>query len=96
MEVIWNLSAIHDLQKIHSYIKDYSEHYAAKVVDDILDASQSLANFPRQGRIVPGSPRPETREIAVYSYRIIYRVHEKTLRILVLVHSRRDFDPKGL
>ena len=93
MEVKWNRSAIRDLKKIHDFIKVDSAFYGAKVMADILDASQGLAKFPKLGRIVLGTSRPETREIFIYSYRLIYRVHENVVRVLVLVHSRRDFDP---
>lgn len=63
---------------------------------DILDASEKLARFPRQGKSVPGALRTGTREIPVYSYRMIYRVHLQTVRILVLVHSRQNFQPSPL
>ena len=96
MEIKWNLSAVRDLQKIYGYIKEDSPFYAAKVVGDVLDASQSLAKFPKQGRIVPGTTRAETREIFIFSYRLIYRVDKNVLRILVLVHGRRNFDPSEI
>ena len=91
MVVKWNKSAIRDLHKIYLYIAEYSSYYAKKVTIDILNASENLAKFPKQGKLVPGVTKADTREILVYSYRMIYRVHQRNVRILLLVHSRQDF-----
>jgi len=90
MVVKWNKSAIRDLHKIYLYIADHSPYYAKKVVSDILDMSEYLSRFPKQGKTVDGASRPETRELQIYSYRMIYRVHKQTVRILLLAHSRQN------
>lgn len=91
MVVQWNKSAIRDLHKIYLYIVDYSPYYAQKVVSDILDLSEQLGVFPKQGKLVEGASRAETREISISPYKMVYRLEKQTIRILMLVHERQNF-----
>lgn len=34
---------------------------------------------------------PEIREIIIYSYRLIYKVEPKGIKVLALIHGRRNF-----
>ncbi len=44
------------------------------------------------GRVVPEYGDPSIRELIVHHYRFIYRVDDKELAILTIVHSRRLLD----
>ena len=88
--VTWTNSARSDLHKIYAYIADYSRYYAQKVKNDILDLSETLANFPNKGRVVPEADRSEIREVLIYSYRVIYKVKAQNILVLMVLHSRRD------
>lgn len=91
--VIWSIPAKDDLKTIHDYISKDSKIYARKVVDDIIEKTELLNNFPKLGRIVPEISISSVREIFVYSYRIIYEVKEKDINIITLVHFSKNFKP---
>ena len=89
--VIWTKPARDDLKSIHDYIKEDSEFYAERVVELIVEKTESLPNFPRRGRKVPEFENDSIREIKVYSYRLIYEISNGDIIILTIVHSARDF-----
>ncbi|MBA3582649.1 MAG: type II toxin-antitoxin system RelE/ParE family toxin [Gammaproteobacteria bacterium] len=88
--VIWTLSAKQDLRQIYNFIASDSVHYAKKVTDDIYAKPNTLDLLPRLGRIVPEINDETLREISVYSYRIIYQIHQKNIYVLTIIHRRRD------
>jgi toxin ParE1/3/4 len=48
-----------------------------------------LAQFPRSGRMVPEFGDENVRELIVYSYRVIYRIHEQEAVIAAVIHGKR-------
>ena len=89
--VKWTTPARQDLKQIHDYIAKDSKFYAKKVSDEILEKSENLKLFPQMGRIVPEIGDPNVRELIVYSYRLIYEILPEEIRILALIHGKRDF-----
>jgi len=88
--VIWSDEAVEDPQHISDYIARDSHHYAAAVVRRIVKSTRRLSRYPRSGRIVPEVGDQRFREILVYSYRIIYRVDERTVTIEAIAHGKRS------
>ena len=93
--VAWTLQAKEDLKAIHDYIARDSKFYAKIVTNDILSKSNYLSNYPFRGRKVPETNDPQIREVPVYSYRLIYWVTEKSIFILAVIHSKRNFTAKS-
>jgi plasmid stabilization system protein ParE len=60
------------------------------VRQEIMSATRRLADFPLSGRVVPEVGTEEYREIIVRDYRIIYRATVQQVRIVTVVHGRRD------
>jgi plasmid stabilization system protein ParE len=89
--VIWSIPAKEALKQIHDFIGKDSEFYSQKVVDDIILSTEQIEHFPKSGRIVPEILEENTREIFIYSYRIIYEINEANITILNIVHGSRDF-----
>lgn len=89
-KVVWSYEAASDLESLAEYIARDSAFYAAAFVQEIIDASRSLDNFPERGRIVPEAGSPNIRELFVREYRLIYSIEEKRAVILGLVHGKRD------
>lgn len=89
--VKWSLPAKLHLKHIKDYIALDSEYYAKKVVNDIKDKSKLLKDFPRLGRIVPEINHEKFRELIIYSYRLVYKIVQKDIEILAIVHSKQDF-----
>lgn len=89
--VIWSIPAKEALRQIHEFIGNDSEFYSQKVVDDIIHATEQIELFPNSGRVVPELSDERTREIFIYSYRIIYEISTDDVTILNIVHGARNF-----
>jgi toxin ParE1/3/4 len=88
-EVVWSPRAIEDVEAIALYISADSIAYAATVVKKILDTTRKLSSFPFAGRAVPEFDNDNIREQFAYSYRIIYRIQDKTVTIAAVIHGKR-------
>jgi len=88
--VRWTHSSKLDLKHIFDYIAKDSVYYAKKVVNNIVDKADYLADFPNLGRKIEEIDDDNLREIIVYSYRVIYRVDEDGVNILAIVHCKRE------
>jgi len=93
--VVWSPEALKDVDDIASYIARDSVFYAAAVVQKILDTSRELKDFPQIGRIVPELSDEAIRERFVYSYRLIYQIHDEEILIVAIVHGKRLLDSLG-
>jgi len=78
-----------DLLEIWLYFFEMSEEAAERVVDEITEKYDLLAEFPFMGR-----RRTEFggryRSLAVRNYVIFYRVSEEALEISRVLHGARD------
>ena len=89
--VKWSEPAKRDLKQIHDYIAKDSKYYAKKVAQNIVAATEELVKFPKTGRIVPEIGEINVRELFVYSYRLIYEISTDRIKILAIIHGKRDF-----
>ena len=90
--IIWSPEAIEDLESIGEYIERDSFHYAKTVISKIITSTDNLGNFPEIGRMVPEIAKKFIREIFLYSYRIIYLIDNNVIKILGIIHGKRDFN----
>jgi toxin ParE1/3/4 len=88
--VIWSVPAQLDLHAIHDYIAIESRYYAIKVIEEIVELSETIEFFPERGRIVPEYEDSTVRELFLYSYRLIYEIRKKDAYILAVIHGTRD------
>jgi toxin ParE1/3/4 len=89
--VIWADPAKSDLRAIHDFIASDSKYYAKKVIQDILDRTDVLEEYPMAGRKVQETDDENIREIFAYSYRILYEIKSEKVHIIGIIHGRRDF-----
>lgn len=89
LKVVWSPEAIEDLESIVEYIGRDSEFYARAVATKIVEMARSIESFPRIGRVVPELDDETIRERFIYSYRIIYLVHESRVLIAAVIHGSR-------
>ncbi len=90
--VDWTESAKRDLKKIYDYIATESPHYARIEVSSIVSRADILDAFPQMGRMIPEIMQASARELIVPPYRIMYRTTPDGVKILAVIHSKRDFD----
>ena len=88
--VTWTARARADLKSIHDYIAKDSPINAKRVVREMHRKAEGLAETPHFGRVVPELRDSEIREIAAYSWRLIYHVLDARVFILAVIHKRRQ------
>jgi toxin ParE1/3/4 len=90
VEIRWTKQAIHDIDNIAEFISKDSEHYAKIQVQRFFESTKVLARFPTAGKIVTEKQDPLIREILVGSYRVIYKIINKSkIDVLTVHHSKR-------
>jgi toxin ParE1/3/4 len=95
--VVWTDPGFESLEDARRYIAQHSRRTALSVVERIVQATRQLETFPDSGRLLPDSDEPDVREIIVVGYRVIYRVIDDDVEILLVRHgSRRLGDIPGL
>lgn len=93
MNVHWTEAALADAKAIEQYIARHSVIYARRMVERILDRTALLADFPHLGPVVEEYGDESLREVLEYPYRIIYRVLEKQIDVIAVVHGARRLPP---
>jgi len=90
MRVIWSKRAREDLEEIANYIAQDKPQAAANWLRDVQDSAVLLSTFPSSGQVLEEKNDPSYRVLLIGMYRLIYRVTETSVEIL-LVHrtSRR-------
>ena len=88
--VRWTETAAQDLEEAAAFIARDSQSYAAALVRETQEASQTLRMFAERGRMVPEIGASDVRELFVRNYRLIYRVTADRVFILAFVHGARD------
>lgn len=98
MKVEWQPTAIEHLVSIHEFIARHSKRYARQMVHRLTARSKQLGRFPQSGQIVPEFADPALREVCEGAYRIIYRVGERKVSVVAVVHAAQaglpDWDDK--
>lgn len=78
-----------DLAEIGDYIAEDDEDRARSFVEELHEASLSLADFPERYAVVPGYRDLGVRSRSHGPYMIFYRIKD-SVQVLRVVHGRRD------
>lgn len=88
-QVIWTDKALAGVTTIVAWISNDSPRAAARVADKLMDAGDSLDQFPERGRPISA----DRRELIVMApYLIRYRVEHDQVTILEVRHAARKPD----
>jgi plasmid stabilization system protein ParE len=78
-EIVWLPESLDDLQRLHGFIAEHNATAAAQAVSTLLDAVESLRDFPEKGR--PWDAEPDFRSLSVRfgarGYVVRYRLFEE-------------------
>jgi plasmid stabilization system protein ParE len=90
--VIWDEKAKESLKEITLFIKEESPTAAKKVRTELLKLTASLNKMPERFSVEPYLEHKgkEYRSVVKWSYKIVYRVGEKEVRILEIIHTSRN------
>ncbi len=87
--VKWSEEAIADLKFIYfNLLQRNSKAASEKIRNDIFHASRGIV-FPEQYQL--DEIHAKYRRIVVRNYKLLYRVEDKTIRIISVVDSRYDY-----
>lgn len=87
MRVVWTETALQGVWRAYDYLMEFNPRAATHLAESLLEAGDSLVNFPHRGRLVRGTGMREL--VTVSPYIIRYRVTADTIIILRVRHSSR-------
>jgi plasmid stabilization system protein ParE len=94
-KIKWASPARDDIDEIINYISVTNEIYAVKVLDKIEKSIKKLKTFPTFYRIVPELEKYGYliyREIIVDYWRVIYKIENNFIYIMLVIDSRRNLE----
>lgn len=86
-DVVWSDAALHELVEIRAYIAIFDPAAAGRIVTKLRQAGDSLALYPRRGRLSADGAR---EMVTVPPYILCYDVLEDMVTILHIRHGRRQ------
>jgi len=89
MRVLWTPRALEDLKSIARHIAGDDPAAARRFAHRLKERAESVATFPRRGRIVPEFGRADIRELIEGNYRIVYRVLEDEIHLLTIFEAHK-------
>ena len=93
--VIWTKNAELDLELIIEYIKIDSVNIAKKIFTEIKQECDKLYTLPERKRVVPEFQKIgilKYREIIYKRWRIVYKIDNKKIYVLIIVDSSRNLE----
>ena len=94
-EVKWAVPAQLDLLEIARFIAEDRPSVARKIVRRIRERISKLEIVPERGRVVPELARhgiTQYREMIISPWRILYRIDEKLVYVVLVVDGRRNWE----
>lgn len=90
--VRWLPDALNDLKRLHDFIEPHSPQAAVRAVDTLVEAAESLSEFPEKGR--PWDLERDFRELFVRfgarGYVIRYRFFDGEAIVVRVWHALED------
>ncbi len=94
-KVIWTKNAEFDLELIIEYIKINSINTAKKIFFEIKQESNKLHTLPQRKKVIPEFQKigiVKYREMIYKRWRIIYKIDDEKVYILIVVDSSRNLE----
>ena len=88
-KIIWSPQAADSFEEIWKQISRDSQYYATVFAKKVNSIVKHIPEYPKSGRIVPEYNNENLREKIFQNYRIIYRIKNDTIEIVLIIHSAR-------
>jgi len=86
-------SAVRDLEDVREwYASQLAPEVRDRLVREVVERVEQLAEFPDSGRVVPEFDTPWLRELVYSPFRIVYRVDQGRVRVVRVWRSERLMD----
>jgi len=92
MIVVITDEALEDLRDIRNFISGESPAQAERVVDQLLAASETIADSPLAWSYVPRRESSGVRRRVIGNYLVFYRIAAARIDVLHILHGARDYD----
>ncbi len=92
MKITWSPVAVEQARDIASYIALDNPSAAEQWIEKIFGSVERLVKYPESGRVVPEIKRKEFREVVQGNYRVIYKIQETQLLVLLVKNYRQNLD----
>jgi toxin ParE1/3/4 len=89
VKLIWSPRSLKDLEIIFDYIKPDSLENARNFIEQLIEVTLTVTEFPFAGRAVPEFKESRYREKLYKNYRIIYRVDIELIEVVTILHQSR-------
>ncbi len=86
----WSRRALDTLDEGLGYIAQFNPDAAHRLRIAVLESLEQIRTFPRAGRMVPEEGNPDVREVLRAPFRIMYGIHSREIRILVVRRLERS------
>lgn len=93
-KIIWTEDGLCSLEEIVEFIAKDSRYFASNFVKNVLTCVEKLPKFPHLGRVVPEYEDPALRELIYQNYRIVYRVSETAIYVVLVIHGSHRLPEK--
>lgn len=90
MQLKWTSKALADLARLHDFLAPVNRSAAARTVQSLTAAPTNLLTNPRIGEKLDEFEPREVRRILVGHYEMRYEIHESTIYLLRLWHTREE------
>jgi len=75
MRIQFSPSALDDLRALIEYYNEQGvAQVGTRIANELINATETLADYPQMGRVVPEFDTPSLRELIREPYRIVYRL----------------------
>ncbi len=88
MELKWTSKALSDLVKLYAFLAPVNQPAAARVIQSLTNAPNTLLTNPRIGEQLFAFETREIRRILVGNYEVRYEIQKSTIYVLRLWHTR--------
>lgn len=89
LSIRWSRKALDTLDERLSSIAQFNPEAAHQLRVSILSTLEHVREFPQSARMVPEEGDHKIREVLREPFRIMYEIHPKELRILVVRRMKR-------
>lgn len=90
MELKWTGKAHSDLMRLYDVLAPVDKAAAARAVRSLAAAPARLREYPRIGEKLEEFEPREVRRVLVGRYEIRYEIHDMTIYVLRLWHTREN------
>lgn len=99
MKILWEKNALHQLIKIEKFLVEkigLDEELIIDILIDIRNTPKKLFQFPRMGQLIKNEKNQKIYRILIRDYKLYYKIEEKLIIVLAIIHSKQDIHGKQI